>query len=134
MSNSLDGQGIGKKVGIIQVSGPILASNEIVKDLESFRKRNDISAILVRIDSPGGLVAPTQEIYEKIKAIKEEKPIIASMGSVAASGGYYIALGADSIIANPGTIVGSIGVIMNYPVNSKKWRIERCGFLFKTSN
>jgi protease-4 len=130
MSNSLDGQGIGKKVGIIQVSGPILSSNEIVKDLESFRKRNDISAILVRIDSPGGLVAPTQEIYEKIKAIKEEKPIIASMGSVAASGGYYIALGADSIIANPGTIVGSIGVIMNYPVMTEL--LDKVGVEFET--
>ena len=130
MSNGLGSQGIGKKVGIIQVSGPILSSNPTVKDLENFRNRKDISAILVRIDSPGGLVAPTQEIYEKIKTIKEEKPIIASMASVAASGGYYIALGADTIIANPGTIVGSIGVIMNYPVMTKF--LDKVGIEFET--
>jgi len=130
MSNSLGSQGIGKKVGIIQVSGPILSSNPTVKDLENFRNRKDISAILVRIDSPGGLVAPTQEIYEKIKTIKEEKPIIASMASVAASGGYYIALGADTIIANPGTIVGSIGVIMNYPVMTEF--LDKVGIEFET--
>ena len=85
---------------------------------------------MVRIDSPGGLVAPTQEIYEKIKTIKEEKPIIASMASVAASGGYYIALGADTIIANPGTIVGSIGVIMNYPVMTEF--LDKVGIEFET--
>ena len=130
MSNGFDNQGMGKKVGIIQVSGPIISSNTIVKDLENYRNRKDISAILVRIDSPGGLVAPTQEIYEKIKAIKEEKPIIASMGSVAASGGYYIALGADSIIANQGTIVGSIGVIMNYPVMTEL--LDKVGIEFET--
>ena len=130
MLNGLGSQGIGKKVGIIQVSGPILSSNPTVKDLENFRNRKDISAILVRIDSPGGLVAPTQEIYEKIKTIKEEKPIIASMASVAASGGYYIALGADTIIANPGTIVGSIGVIMNYPVMTKF--LDKVGIEFET--
>ena len=130
MSNGLGSQGIGKKVGIIQVSGPIVSSNQTVKDLEKFRNRKDISAILVRIDSPGGLVAPTQEIYEKIKTIKEEKPIIASMGTIAASGGYYIALGADTIIANPGTIVGSIGVIMNYPVMTEF--LDKVGIEFET--
>ena len=130
MSNGFDNQGMGKKVGIIQVTGPIVSSNEIIKDLEKFRNRKDISAILVRIDSPGGLVAPTQEIYEKIKTIKEYKAIVASMGSVAASGGYYIALGADSIIANPGTIVGSIGVIMNYPVMTNL--LDKVGIQFET--
>ena len=130
MSNGLGSKGSGKKVGIIQVLGPIVSSNQTVKDLEKFRNRKDISAILVRIDSPGGLVAPTHEIYEKIKTIKEEKPIIASMGSVAASGGYYIALGADTIIANPGTIVGSIGVIMNYPVMTEF--LDKVGIEFET--
>ena len=129
-STDLSMGGVGDKVGIINIIGPIVSSEETIKELEKFRSRNDVSAILVRIDSPGGLVAPTQEIYEKIKLIKQEKPIVASMGSVAASGGYYISLGADSIIANPGTIVGSIGVIMNYPVMTEL--LNKVGIDFET--
>lgn len=129
-STDLSMGGVGDKVGIINIIGPILSSEETIKELEKFRSRNDVSAILVRIDSPGGLVAPTQEIYEKIKLIKQEKPIVASMGSVAASGGYYISLGADSIIANPGSIVGSIGVIMNYPVMTEL--LNKVGINFET--
>lgn len=129
-STDLSMGGVGDKVGIINIIGPIVSSEETIKELEKFRSRNDVSAILVRIDSPGGLVAPTQEIYEKIKLIKQEKPIVASMGSVAASGGYYISLGADSIIANPGSIVGSIGVIMNYPVMTEL--LNKVGINFET--
>jgi len=129
-STDLSMGGVGDKVGIVNIIGPIVSSEETIKELEKFRSRNDVSAILVRIDSPGGLVAPTQEIYEKIKLIKQEKPIVASMGSVAASGGYYISLGADSIIANPGTIVGSIGVIMNYPVMTEL--LNKVGIDFET--
>ena len=76
------------------------------------------------------LVAPTQEIYEKVKSLRGVKPIISSMGSVAASGGYYIALGADTLIANPGTIVGSIGVIMNYPIATEL--LGKVGIKFET--
>ena len=129
-STDLSMGGVGDKVGIINIIGPIVSSEETIKELEKFRSRNDVSAILVRIDSPGGLVAPTQEIYEKIKLIRQEKPIVASMGSVAASGGYYISLGADSIIANPGSIVGSIGVIMNYPVMTEL--LNKVGINFET--
>ena len=129
-STDLSMGGVGDKVGIVNIIGPIVSSEETIKELEKFRSRNDVSAILVRIDSPGGLVAPTQEIYEKIKLIKQEKPIVASMGSVAASGGYYISLGADSIIANPGSIVGSIGVIMNYPVMTEL--LNKVGINFET--
>ena len=129
-STDLSMGGVGDKVGIVNIIGPIVSSEETIKELEKFRSRNDVSAILVRIDSPGGLVAPTQEIYEKIKLIKKEKPIVASMGSVAASGGYYISLGADSIIANPGSIVGSIGVIMNYPVMTEL--LNKVGINFET--
>ena len=120
----------GKKVGIIKITGPIISSQSINLQIEKFKNRKDISAIVLRIDSPGGLVAPTQEIYEKVKSIRGIKPIISSMGSVAASGGYYIALGSDTLIANPGTIVGSIGVIMNYPVATEL--LNKVGIKFET--
>ena len=123
-------EGNGKKVGIVKINGPILSSDAIVSQLEKLKNRNDISAIVIRIDSPGGLVAPTQEIYEKVKSIRGIKPIVSSMGSVAASGGYYVALGADTLIANPGTIVGSIGVIMNYPVATEL--LGKVGIKFET--
>ena len=108
----------GPKVGIIEINMPITVSKNIVEDLNYFNQKSNIIAIVVRLDTPGGGVAASQEIYEKVKKIadKSTKPIIASMGGVAASGGYYIALGADTIIANPGTATGSIGVIMSYPI------------------
>ena len=108
----------GPKVGIIEINMPITVSKNIVEDLNYFNEKSNIIAIVVRLDTPGGGVAASQEIYEKVKKIadKSTKPIIASMGGVAASGGYYIALGADTIIANPGTATGSIGVIMSYPI------------------
>ena len=120
----------GKKVGIVKITGPIISSQSTNLQIEKFKNRKDISAIVLRIDSPGGLVAPTQEIYEKVKSIRGIKPIISSMGSVAASGGYYIALGSDTLIANPGTIVGSIGVIMNYPVATEL--LNKVGIKFET--
>ncbi|MGY8780559.1 MAG: signal peptide peptidase SppA [Fidelibacterota bacterium] len=123
-------EGSGKKVGIINIIGPIVSAESTVKQLEKFRIRKDISAIILRIDSPGGLVAPTQEIYEKVKSVRDDKPIISSMGTVAASGGYYIAVAADTIMANPGTIVGSIGVIMNYPVMTGL--LDKVGVTFET--
>ncbi len=123
-------EGSGKKVGIVKVNGPIISSESIVSQLEKFKNRKDISAIVVRIDSPGGLVAPTQEIYEKVRSLRGIKPVITSMGSVAASGGYYIALGGDTLIANPGTIIGSIGVIMNYPIATEL--LDKVGIKFET--
>ena len=108
----------GPKIGIVEINMPITNSKKIVEDLNYFNKKSNISAIVVRLDTPGGGVAASQEIYEKVNKISQfsDKPIIASMGGVAASGGYYIALGADTIIANPGTATGSIGVIMSYPI------------------
>lgn len=123
-------EGAGKKVGIVHINGPILNADATIKQLENLRTRSDVSAIVVRIDSPGGLVSPTQEIYKKIKSIKGEKPIIASMGVVAASGGYYVALESDTIMANEGTIVGSIGVVMNYPVMTEL--LNKVGVEFET--
>ncbi|OGR40649.1 MAG: signal peptidase [Desulfobacula sp. RIFOXYB2_FULL_45_6] len=101
-------------IGIVEVNGMILSSKQIIKDIRAFQKDKAIKAIIVRIDSPGGGIGPSQEIYREIIKIKSDKKIIASMGSVAASGGYYIASATDGIIANSGTITGSIGVIMEY--------------------
>ncbi len=113
----LDSWETGPRVGIVEIHTPIISSREIIRDLNYFFHNDNIEAIIVHLDTPGGSVASSQEIYSKVKSISDSgKPIYASMGNVAASGGYYIALGADSIIANPGTATGSIGVIMGYPV------------------
>lgn len=104
----------GKKVGIIEVRGAITDSKNTVDQLVAFAKDNAIKAIVLRVDSPGGGVGPSQEIYAEVARITQNKPIIVSMGSVAASGGYYIAAPANKIYANPGTITGSIGVIMEF--------------------
>ena len=104
----------GEKVGVVEITGPIIDSRKILQDLRTFRESEAIKAILVRVDSPGGGVGPSQEIYREIQKTTEQKKVIISMGAVAASGGYYVAAGADGIMANPGTITGSIGVIMGY--------------------
>lgn len=106
---------IGEKVGIIRVEGVILDSKDVIDELKTYAKDSSIKAVVIRIDSPGGAVAPAQEIYKEIVKLKKEKKVVASMGSVAASGGYYIACPADKIVANPGTLTGSIGVIMEIP-------------------
>jgi len=104
----------GEKVGIIEIEGMITDALPIIEDLKYFRKNDQVKAILIRVNSPGGGVAPSQEIYREINKSKHEKPIIVSMGTVAASGGYYIASAANGIVANTGTITGSIGVIMGF--------------------
>jgi protease-4 len=102
----------GDGVGVLQIEGAIDDSRFALAELRRFRQTPWIKAVVVRIDSPGGAVAPTQEIFEEIQRTKKKKPFIASMGSIAASGGYYIASACDKIVANPGTMTGSIGVIM----------------------
>ena len=105
----------GDKIGLIEVKGVILDSEPIVKNIKKFRENASIKGILVRIDSPGGGVAASQEIYEALKKARDAgKVVVASMSSVAASGGYYVACAADTIVANPGTTTGSIGVILNF--------------------
>ena len=104
----------GEKVGVIEIKDVIMDSKKWLKQIKNFREDNTVKAIVLRIDSPGGAVGPSQEIYEEIQKTIKKKKVIASMGTVAASGGYYIASAADGIIANPGTITGSIGVIMGY--------------------
>ena len=111
MDSDLD---FGEKVGVVEVSGVISESREIIEPLNRFRKDESIKAIVLRINSPGGGVGPSQEIYREIQKTIEKKKVIASMGGIAASGGYYIASATDGIVANPGTITGSIGVIMGF--------------------
>jgi len=110
----------GAKVAVVEIKGVIMESRDILTTLDDYRKDGNIRAIVIRIDSPGGAVGPSQEIYSTLKEIDKEKPVIASMGAVAASGGYYIALGARKILANPGTVTGSIGVIMEI-INLEKF-------------
>ena len=104
----------GAKIGVIPIEGPITDSQDIVSQLVKFREDKGIKAIILRINSPGGGVGASQEIYREVRRTIKNKKVIASMGGVAASGGYYVAAGADKIVANPGTITGSIGVIMEF--------------------
>ena len=104
--------------GINRYFTDVMESKDIIEDLNYFLEEKDIKAIVVRLNTPGGGVAASQEIYNKIKKIVDSKTKrkISSMGGVAASGGYYVALGADTIVANSGSVTWSIGVIMSYPV------------------
>jgi len=104
----------GQKIGVVTLSGPIMDSREVLADLDGFNRDRSIKAIILRVDSPGGSVGPSQEIYREVNRISKNKPVVASFGSVAASGGYYASAGATRIVANPGTITGSIGVIMEF--------------------
>lgn len=99
-------------VGLIEVKGMILDSKETIRQLRYFLKQDTVKAVVLRVDSPGGIVAPSQEIYAEVKKFAAKKKIIVSMGSLAASGGYYISAPATIIYANPGTITASIGVIL----------------------
>ncbi|MBW1768448.1 MAG: signal peptide peptidase SppA [Deltaproteobacteria bacterium] len=102
------------RIGVILIDGAILDSRATTSQLVTFRKDKKIKAIILRINSPGGGVGPTQEIHREIQKTAETKKVIASLGGVAASGGYYIASAANKIVANPGTIIGSIGVLMEF--------------------
>jgi len=102
------------RVALIRVEGVILDSQATITDLKRFAENPYVKAVVLRIDSPGGGVVPSQEIFDAVQRVrnKNNKAVVASMGTVAASGGYYIAVATDRIIANPGTLTGSIGVIM----------------------
>jgi protease-4 len=106
---------LGEKVALVRVTGVILDSTDVIDEIKEYSRDKSIKAVVIRIDSPGGAVAPSQEIYEEILKLKENKKVVVSMGAVAASGGYYIAAPADRIVANAGTLTGSIGVIMEIP-------------------
>ena len=103
----------GPQVAIVELEGVILDVDDLVRDLRRHRENPLVRAVVIRINSPGGVVGPTQELHEAIRRLREAgKPVVASLGAVAASGGYYVAVAADQIYANPGTLTGSIGVIM----------------------
>jgi protease-4 len=110
------GLGIGGRVGVVDVEGVILSADRFRETLRRFRDATNVKAVVVRINSPGGGVAASQELNREIARFRKEtgKPVVVSMESVAASGGYYTAVAADHIVANPGTITGSIGVIIQW--------------------
>jgi len=102
-------------IALVELNEPIVSSERAVQQIKRFRENTMVRAIVLRIESPGGGVSASQEIYEEVKKTRAYgKPIVVSMGSVAASGGYYIAIGASKIVANPGSITGSIGVISQF--------------------
>jgi len=107
----------GDRIALVAVEGTITDARDIVAQLHRYRDQPNVKAVVLRIDSPGGAVAPSQEIYTEVLKLRREtgKLVVASLGGVAASGGYYVAAATDRIVANPGTITGSIGVIMQIP-------------------
>lgn len=115
-------------VAVIDINGVIITANNFLKELKEITERPNVKAIVVRINSPGGIVAPSQEMYEALKKADEKIPVVISMGALAASGGYYAAMGGRQVFASPGTLTASIGVIMEF-VNTEKlhqWaKIER---------
>jgi protease-4 len=118
--------GFGSRVALVRVRGSIMDSRRLVDEIQRWGRDGSVKAMVVRIDSPGGSAAASQEVFDELKKFRGDgKPVIASLGSVAASGGYYLACGADSIISNPGTITGSIGVIISFP--QAKELLEKIG-------
>ncbi len=103
------------RIGVIPIRGIISDSKSVVEQLKKYRKDDRVKAIILRIDSPGGGTAASQEIYREIEKTVPQKKVVASMGNVAASGGYYVTLAANKIVANPATLTGSIGVILDLP-------------------
>jgi len=110
------GRGGGGKIGVVEIEGTISDLKDVMADVVRFKEDDDIRGVIVRINSPGGAVGPTQEVASELKKLKAVKKVYVSMGSVCASGGYYIAAIADKLYANPSTITGYIGVIMQQTV------------------
>jgi len=104
-----------KGVAVVELKGIIDSSDQVLKDLQKHLNDDNIYGIILDVDSPGGTVAPSQVIYSAIERFKTKKPIVAVMGTVAASGGLYAALGASKVFAQPGTLTGSIGVVLQLP-------------------
>lgn len=102
------------KIGIVPIEGIISDSEKVVEQLQDFADDQGIRAVVLRINSPGGGVAPSQEIYQAVLELRKKKKVVVSMGSVAASGGYLVAAAADRILANPGTLTGSISAVIHY--------------------
>ncbi len=107
--------GSGDKIAVVELRGMITSAEDIVRQFKKYRENQSIKAVLLRIDSPGGSAVASQEMYEEVKKTRDSgKPVVVSMGSLAASGGYYVACGSSRLVANPGTLTGSIGVISEF--------------------
>lgn len=102
------------KIAVIPIEGVLADARKILDQIEQYRDREDVKAFVFRIDSPGGTVVAAQEVYAEIRKLKGRKITLSSLGNVAASGGYYVASATDEILANPGTLTGSIGVLSEY--------------------
>lgn len=112
------GRGLGgssNKVGVIEIKGAIEDSKRVLEGIREFKDERGLKAVVIRIDSPGGSVGPSQEIYDAVRDLGRTKKVVVSMGSIAASGGFYIACAGEKVFANPGTLTGSIGVIFQIP-------------------
>jgi protease-4 len=122
---------LGKGVALVEMEGVVLSEKRMMSQLEDYRRAESVGAIVVRIDSRGAAVVAAHEIYVQIRTISEEgKPVVASLGNIAASGGYYVACGADKIVASPGTITGSIGAVMEFP--NAEDLFKKIGLRFET--
>jgi protease-4 len=123
--------GFGRSVGLLTIDGPIYDTRKYVDTLQDFKDSYSVRAIVVRIESPGGSVAGVQELYEEIQKVRKEthKPVIASLGNIAASGGYYVACATQEIFSNPGTVTGSVGVIFEF-ANMEKL-VNKIGLRFE---
>lgn len=106
------GLGFGDKIAVVRLEGMITEARGILESLDKKAKDPSVKALVIRVDSPGGAVAPTQEIFRALKFWRQSKKVVASLGSMATSGGYYVACASDRIVANPGTVTGSIGVVV----------------------
>ncbi|MFN8543351.1 MAG: signal peptide peptidase SppA [Candidatus Binatia bacterium] len=106
---------LGPEVGVVEIQGVIEDGTATLETLEHFRTTSHVVAVVLRLDSPGGAVGPAQEIWDAVGRLRAKKPVIASLGNVAASAAYYVASAADVIVSNPGTLTGSIGAIMELP-------------------
>lgn len=111
------GLGLGGRIALVEIEGIIGDDEDFIEDVRALERDGSVRGWVFAINSPGGVVAPSQSIYQEIRRLREsdDRPVVASIGSVGASGGYYVALGADSILALPGSITGSIGVLMEFP-------------------
>jgi protease-4 len=103
------------KIAVVTIQGILTSSTDTIQQFKRYEENEEVKALVLRIDSPGGTVVAAQEIYVEIQKLRENKVVLASMGNVAASGGYYVASATEEIVANPGTLTGSIGVISEYP-------------------
>ena len=114
---------LGRRIALAELDGPIEDTRDLVEELDRYGDDGSVRAVVLRIDSPGGLVGPSQELYEAVRRLREKKkPVVVSMGSLCASGGYYVACAADTLVANPGTLTASIGVIMEIPTAAELLR------------